>query len=76
MKKDLRPCAQAVIKVEMKDGNVPVNLSIRKPLALAVKGFVAANARKGRRNLSELTEGLWISYMRKQGAKMPVLLKD
>lgn len=55
----------------MKDGNVPVNLSVNEQIATAIKGFVVTNARKGRRNVSELTENLWIAYLRKQGAKLP-----
>lgn len=59
----------------MKNGNSAVNLSIQKPIAKAIKAYIAENARKGRRNLSELTENLWIAYLRKQGAKLPPLLK-
>lgn len=59
----------------MKNGNSAVNLSIRTPIATAVKTYVAANTRKGRKNLSEFTENLWIAYLRKQGAKLPPLLK-
>lgn len=59
----------------MKDGNSAVNLSIKTPIAKAVKTFVAVNARKGRRNVSEFTENLWIGYLRKQGVKLPPLVK-
>lgn len=59
----------------MKDGNEAVNLSINKDIAKAVKGFVATNKRKGRKNVSELTENLWISYLRKHGVKLPPLVK-
>ncbi len=60
----------------MKPGNVSLNLSIKEPIALAVKGFVAGNRRKGRHNLSQLTENLWISYLRGKGVKLPPLFKD
>lgn len=52
-----------------------MNLSIKKTVALAAKSFVAGNKRKGRKNLSELTENLWIGYLRKNGVKLPPLLK-
>lgn len=54
---------------------VPLNLSIDEELGNAVKAWVVQNKRKGRRNLSELTEALYISYLRRKGAKLPVLLK-
>jgi len=59
----------------MKNGNSAVNLSIRTPIAQAVKSFVEANPRKGRKNLSEFTEGLWISYLRAKKWKLPPLFK-
>jgi hypothetical protein len=60
----------------MKKGNVPMNLSINEKIAGAVQTFVAGNKRKGRRNVSELTENLWIGYLRRKGVKLPTLFKD
>jgi|GEM_PF-5369306 len=63
---------------EAKDAaKVPCNLSVDGDLATAVKTFVTGNKRKGRRNVSELTENLWIGYLRRQGVKLPesVILK-
>jgi hypothetical protein len=54
----------------------PLNLSIDTDIANAVKGYVASNPRKGRRNVSELTENLWISYLRRKGVKLPTLFKN
>lgn len=59
----------------MKQGNVPINLSIQEEIANAVKGFVVTNRRAGRKTVSELTENLWISYLRRKGVKLPPLLK-
>jgi hypothetical protein len=59
----------------MKEGNVPVNLSINEDLVKAAKSFIINERRKGRRNLSELTERLWITYLRGKRAKLPPLLK-
>lgn len=60
----------------MKNGNAAVNLSINSDIAAAVRSFVSGNRRKGRRNVSELTEHLWISYLRRKGAKLPTLFKQ
>ena len=60
----------------MKEGNVAVNLSINGKVAQAIDTFIAGNKRKGRRNRSELTEGLWITYLRKKGVKLPPLFKN
>ena len=60
----------------MKEGNVAVNLSINGKIAQTVQTFVAGNKRKGRRNVSELTENLWIGYLRRKGVKLPPLFKD
>lgn len=59
----------------MKDGNVAVNLSVDKKVAEEIDKFIAGNKRKGRRNRSELTESLWIAYLRSKGVKSPALLK-
>lgn len=54
----------------------PFNLSVDPELARAIRGFTSAHPRKGRRNVSELTESLWISFLRRKGAKLPVLFKN
>ena len=59
----------------MKEGNVAVNLSIDQSIAQAVREFVVGHQRKGCNNLSELTEQLWISHLRKKKAKLPPLTK-
>lgn len=61
----------------MNNGKAACNLSINRDLVTAVQTFVTGNKRKGRRNLSELTENLWIGYLRRQGVKLPesVILK-
>jgi hypothetical protein len=60
----------------MKEGNVAINLSINGKIAEAVDVFIASNKRKGRRNRSELTENLWITFLRKKGVKLPPLFKN
>jgi hypothetical protein len=60
----------------MKEGNEAVNLSISTPIAAAISSFVRNNRRRGRRNLSELTENLWVSYLRRKGVKLPPLFKE
>jgi hypothetical protein len=72
-------CAYAQTRIKgkvMKEGNVAINLSINKGVAEAVDTFIAGNKRKGRKNRSELTENLWISYLRKMGVKLPPLFKN
>lgn len=56
----------------------PLNLSVNGELAGRVISYLAENKRKGRRNVSELTEQLWITYLRRKGVKLPesVLLKE
>lgn len=60
----------------MKKVDAPVNLLIRADVTLAAKMFIMENKRKGRKSLSELTENLWISYLRSQGVKLPPLFKN
>jgi hypothetical protein len=60
----------------MQEVKVPINLSIDEELVKAAKTFVIINKRKGRRNLSEFTANLWISYLRGQGVKLPTLFKE
>jgi hypothetical protein len=60
---------------EGKSPKSPINLSINTDVVAAVKGYVALNRRKGRKDVSELTERLWIAYLRSKGAKLPPLLK-
>lgn len=60
----------------MKEGKEAVNLSINSPIAATVRAFVSGNRRKGRKNLSEFTENLWISYLRSKGVKLPALMKN
>jgi len=55
---------------------VPINLSIRADITLAIKVHVTAHPECGFRNVSELTENLWISYLRRKGAKLPTLFKQ
>lgn len=62
--------------IEMKKVDAPVNLLIRADVTLAAKMFIMENKRKGRKSLSELTENLWISYLRSQGVKLPPLFKN
>lgn len=52
------------------------NLSVDQELLATLQGYLAHNRRKGRRNVAELTRNLWISYLRKQGVKLPALLKN
>lgn len=61
---------------EMREGNVAVNLSISSGVVSSIKGFVATNRRKGRKDVSELTENLWIGYLRRKGVKLPPLFKN
>jgi hypothetical protein len=71
-------CAETHMSAEVKvrkNGKRPVNLAINAGVAKAAEVFVTANRRKGRSSLSELTENLWITYLRKQGIKLPPLLK-
>lgn len=58
-------------------GKSAKNLSLNTELTKAVLAVIVEHPRKGRRNLSELTETLWISFLRKRGVKLPasVLLK-
>lgn len=56
--------------------NVAMNLSVDKDLKIAVKNYITGNRRKGRRDVSELTQALWISYLRSKGVKLPPLLKN
>jgi len=60
----------------MKEGNRAVNLSVNRQLAAAVGTYVLNNRRKGHRTISELTENLWISYLRRKGVKLPPLFKE
>jgi hypothetical protein len=59
-----------------KEGNAAVNLSINRSITAAAQAFIRENRRKGRRSLSQMTENLWISYLRSQGVKLPPLFKD
>lgn len=63
------------MKAESKTTNVPLNLSVREPVALAIKGHIAGKRRKGEPTLSELTETLWIDYMTKNGVKLSPVIK-
>jgi hypothetical protein len=60
----------------MKDGKVPFNLSVAAPLADSMKVFVAGSRRKGQRTVSEITENLWVSFLRRKGVKLPPLMKE
>lgn len=51
------------------------NLKVDPELKTAVQTYVLQNKRKGRRTLSELTENLWVSHLRKHGATLPAMTK-
>jgi hypothetical protein len=48
-----------------------LNLSIDPELVREAKAYVVKNPRAGRRNLSELTETLWINLLKRKGVKLP-----
>lgn len=56
-----------------KKGNVACNLSINSDVAEAVDSTIATKKkkRKGVKNRSELTERLWVAWLRRNGVKLP-----
>jgi hypothetical protein len=50
---------------------IPLNLSVNSELKNTLEAHLVQNRRKGRRNLSELTENLWIQFLRRRGVKLP-----
>lgn len=57
---------------ELRGPKVRINLSITASLILPMKLWAITE----RVTLSQLTENLWISYLRRKGVKLPALLKE
>ncbi len=49
----------------------PLNLSVDLELTRALRVHIAENGRRGSANISQITEKLWVKFLRGKKAKLP-----